>query len=356
MSLVYRHAWRCVLTLAFGIVAACWSARELPPNTDLPAFPCEPAALPPMGVALSLDWEGPSAEGYGALLWEIAYSGASKVLLAIPIDQAHWDGVPEGVDAARLTLVKEVTHIARSLNLRVVWMPWIRLSTVEPGRWRGTLDPLEPEAWWRSYAEIMRTFAVAARHADVDGLVVGSELGSLEHLQSSWSSLVAELRVIGGMPLTYAANWDRAAQSPLWSVVDEVSVSFYPPLVQPSEPVRSETLRRALRAELRALSMQAARRGRSWQVMEVGYPSARHAALRPWDHVSRSVAEVALQDKLWHAFLEEVACLPHPPTRVFVWNWFGPGGLGDAGYTLRGKPALRRLEQAWRSETFETSP
>ena len=66
------------------------------------------------------------------------------------------------------------------------------------------------------------------------------------------------------------------------------------------------------------------------------------AAMYPWAETRDAPLDVSLQAGLLAAF-----CQANEAHRgaYYVWNWFGPGGPRDGGYSLRGKPAAAVFEE-----------
>ncbi|MCB9546945.1 MAG: hypothetical protein H6706_13985 [Myxococcales bacterium] len=300
--------------------AALWGLLALGCAAELPA--------PVPGVALGLFASDPGFD-YATLIDEIARYRASAVLVVVPLAQDDvTDAAPRPV-VAPAALARALAH-ARRAGLAVTLMPIIDVARRGPGRWRGVLAPPEPGRWWAAYRAELLALADVARAAGVHRLVIGSELASLEG-DAAWRPLIAAIRPRFPGRLTYSANWDRYAEVPFWDALDEVAVSAWFPA-----PVD---------APLAAAHRFAAERGRPLVLTELGYPALASAAEAPWDQHTGAAPDARLQARLLAEGL--AAADAAGATEVFVWNWFGPGGSGDVGFSPRGKPAAGIMARAF---------
>jgi hypothetical protein len=71
---------------------------------------------------------------------------------------------------------------------------------------------------------------------------------------------------------------------------------------------------------------------------EVGYYSELGTNIYPWDYTRNKPISLEEQRRCYQAFADVWSESPEL-NGVFFWNWFGPGGKLDKGYTPRGKPA-----------------
>lgn len=308
-----------------------------------------PMTRPPTfrhGVALGLFASTPDPEYqqvlYLPMLREIAALGATDVQLSVRWVQADTTSVSirpgRGITPDDAT-VRALLAEAKVLKLRVFLLPIVHLPVQAPGQWRGTLAPRDVEAWWASYREFIMHYArLGAGQADL--LAVGSELVSQEREAARWRALIAEVRGVFPGQLTYSANWDHFEPVAFWDALDVIGVSAYWPLA--TAPGADEaSMARAWGSFRSHLERFAA--GRPYLLTEVGFPSHALAAVRPWDHGHQGPVDVEAQHTAWRATLQAWHDAPGL-AGFFAWNWFGLGGLDDAGYSPRGKPAESLLK------------
>ena len=86
--------------------------------------------------------------------------------------------------------------------------------------------------------------------------------------------------------------------------------------------------------------LEAWRVGRSAPLVftELGYRSRAGATAAPWDEGPGGVPDPDEQRRGFAAFRRAWAGSP-VLDGVYIWNWYGYGGLGTTSYTPRGKPA-----------------
>ena len=201
-----------------------------------------------------------------------------------------------------------------------------------------------PEAWWASYGAFINHYATIGQDAGVSLLAVGSELVSMERHKDRWTALIARVRATFRGRLTYSANWDHFEPVPFWDQLDVVGVTAYQGLSRKSDPTVDDLVAgwAAFRTKLQGW---AARNDYKYLFTEVGYPS-RKGAFRPWAYGEDGPADPELQRKCYEAL--RLVWQDDPRLQgLYLWNWFGLGGLQDAGYTPRGKPAEQVLKAWW---------
>jgi hypothetical protein len=302
------------------------------------ATPASPAWR---GVALGLYSEDPGFS-YAPLLGEIKALGATHVELVINLYQ-H-DGSSEELYAhTRFTATDEAVRTAmrdaRALGLKVVLLPIVRLEAGRPGEWRGNLAPKNASAWWRSYGQTMVRYARLARSEKAAGLVIGSELSTLDGDPAPWQALAQKVRrELPSASVIYAANWDHYRDVKMWDAVDTMALSAYFELAGPSP----EATWRALRKELETFA--GSHPGKRLLFTEVGYLSQRGGAAWPWKEGAEEPVDMEEQRRCYEAFTrawDGESSL----AGVFFWNWYGWGGAGSRGYTPRQKPAAEEIKR-----------
>jgi hypothetical protein len=305
------------------------------------------------GVALGL-FAAPEAGAevdYEERLAEIRALGATDVSLVIT-----W--VQDDVSASTVRrdplytapdeLTARLTRRAHELGLRVMLFPILRLVHRTPKEWRGSIHPADLDQWFQSYGALLVDLAHLARAERVEVLSVGSELASTERRADHWEDLIARVRRAYAGELLYSANWDHYTKVPFWPSIDVVGISAYWGVAPPGEMPTVEGAEAAWRPHREKLAAFARRVGRRLVFTEVGYQSVRGAGAFPWNDFldgKDGEEDAEAQRRLYEAFARAFTAEP-ALSGVYFWVWFGKGGLGDRGYTPRGKPAEYVL-RAW---------
>ena len=80
-------------------------------------------------------------------------------------------------------------------------------------------------------------------------------------------------------------------------------------------------------------------RPRPLMITELGYPSQKGGAVRPWHYTQSKKIDLETQRQAFSAFYQAWTGESHL-IGVNLWNLWGLGGTQDTWYTLRGKPAF----------------
>ncbi len=313
------------------------------------------AAAPRRGVALGLFSED-AGWSYAPLLDEIRELGATHVELVVPLYQTDGTSTVIGYHprySPPLDTVRRTIREAHARGLGVLLFPIVRLSAPRSGQWRGTLAPVDPAAWFESYRERLVELATLAGKERVEMMSIGSELSTLDTDAAPWEPLVRAVRARYRGLLVYSGNWDHFEAVAIYRLVDRAGVCAYFPLTTPAVPLPSvDALALAWLEPGARLGALRARVGRPILLTELGYRSQARALPAPWDEgAATPVDEQALeaQRRGFAAFRAAMSPLPAWLDGVFVWNWYGWGGRGSAGYTPRGKPAQVEVERLLRA-------
>jgi hypothetical protein len=306
------------------------------------------------GVALGLFAED-AGWSYRPLLDEIAATGADHVELVVAWYQADAASTELGEHprfTAPAPAVRAAIRAARAAGLEVLLFPIVRLSAPRgPDEWRGTLQPRDRAAWWRSYGARLEALAQLAAEEHVAVLSVGSELSTLDGPadHDAWAHLVARVRGRFHGPLLYSGNWDHFRDVAVYDLVDRLGVCAYFALVEPGAPATLDDLLRGWRDWRAELTRFARARRRPLTFTEVGYRSIAGAGAAPWDEGVRGTVDLEEQRRCYEAFRRVWRDAPDDVLAgAYFWNWYGWGGAGSRSYTPRNKPAAAELRRFFR--------
>lgn len=299
----------------------------------------------------------------------IAAMGANALLVVTPwyqtrVDSSEIRHVPRRCPTEEQLLA--IIRRAQQHGLRTALMPIVLLEQAGESDWRGVIQPSDWDAWWRSYEAFNEHFLGLAQRAEVDLYFIGSELNSTEQDLSRWQRVIANARERFDGQLAYSANWDRFDQVSFWRMVDFLAVSSYFELEARDEPRPVAELTRVWEATRDRLLAHAERYDRPLIISEVGYPSLSTGAAFPWNYTDTSggTFDPATQARAWEAFLNAWReTIPNDDRAAgffgYRWDPYHAGERTDTGYGVRGKPAQRFLERAfkeWRSPEAAESP
>lgn len=294
-----------------------------------------------LGISLGLFASDPRWD-YHELIKEISGLGASQILIVIPLHQESHTSISPTLNIPLEVLDKTIRQ-SQERGLQVSLMPIIKLNQRRMNLWRGVLDPEKPKVWWSNYRYELKRIARVAQRLGVVRLIIGSELCSLEADLNHWGELIALLRARFSGTLSYSANWDHYQKIPFWTLLDEIAVTAYFPLR------RQEETQNAWRKYLKEREIFASDHKRPLVISEYGYPALDSALNQPWDETTNAPFNPSLQARLvgeaTRVILDRIASQDPSLRAAFLWNWFGFGGQGDRGYTLRGREGEQVLKQ-----------
>ena len=336
--------------LADSLARAAWNSPGLAPQVWRPSDGFQRGLC--VAHAVSLDHGYLSAD-CARELENVRRLGANWISLT-PFGYLPADGVPTIVPSALGGAEEETDEAiceagarARALGLRVWLKPhlwtrgWVGDLAYGPTGWRRFFD---------SYRVFILHYALLAEREGFDGLVVGHELASSSlAFPDRWRGLIGEVRRVYHGTLTYDANWgDEVRGIAFWDALDLVGVSFYDPLA--SKPTRSvaELATGATKA-LDGLRAIAARTGRPLLISEVGYAPFAGAPVRPWEE-HHAEPDLEAQRACYEAVVRALGPCDWV-AGAFWWKWFSTdriGGVNDASFTPRGKPAELVMSRAFR--------
>jgi hypothetical protein len=119
---------------------------------------------------------------------------------------------------------------AAQAHMRVTLRPELSenaLIAKNPQAWRGSIQPHDRAAWFRSYHKMLVPYVVAAQAGHAASFVMGTELDSLEGAPQ-WAGLLRSLRSVYRGQLTYDQNYDAFASGTDNPPVQSYDVDAYP--------------------------------------------------------------------------------------------------------------------------------
>lgn len=240
---------------------------------------------------------------------------------------------------------------AHDLGLRVMLKPHLDLRS-DPSRWRGQigtafLSEAQWAAWFSSYRKFIEHYALLAQATGAEQFCAGTELIGTSHRAGDWRKVIAGVRASYSGPLVYAANHSGEETSiTWWDAVDLIGVDTYYSLADKNNPTVQE-LKLSWAPHVTTLAQLST----TWQkpviITEMGYRSIDGACRHPWDWQISGKVDVEEQADAYQAAFERLYTQPWL-AGIFWWMWGTDpfeGGLGDDGYTPRGKPAEDVLRQ-----------
>ena len=227
-----------------------------------------------------------------------------------------------------LAALAEVVRAASATDFEVMLFPIIRLSSPGAGQWRGTLAPRDRDAWFSATATCWASWAAVAGVTGATRLVVGSELSSLEDDLDHWRPLVERMRAIFSGKLVYSANWDHYRSTGLFDLVDEEGISGYFNLREASAPADDAALEAGWRRARREIEAWRIGRTHPFIFTELGYRSRKGVTAAPWDEGPGGTPDLDEQRRAFAAF-RRVWATAAALDGVYIWNWYGFGGLGN---------------------------
>jgi hypothetical protein len=120
--------------------------------------------------------------------------------------------------------------VAAKAHIRVTLRPVLdenALFAQNLQAWRGSIQPQNRVAWFRSYRSLLRPYLLAAQAGHAATFVLGTELESLEGAPQ-WPDLVRSARSVYSGQLTYDENYDEFALNTANPPVPSHNVDAYP--------------------------------------------------------------------------------------------------------------------------------
>jgi hypothetical protein len=214
--------------------------------------------------------------------------------------------------------------------------------------WAGEISQVDDagwKCWFDAYSRQLIPLARMAGEANVDMLVIGTELTRTRQ-RLEWRDLVDELRKNYRGKLSYVAHdiEDLASFAAL-DKIDSVAITYYPKLepanMRDQMKLRADNLKRATE-----------KLKKPFWFAEIGITSRQGALENPWlwpEQLASDVdADPELQARVLDGWLGELS--GEWNLGVLIWSWYSDaeaGGLADVDFTIQNKPAEQVVSCHW---------
>jgi hypothetical protein len=332
--------------LGIGLVASAAVAASTPPN----AVESDPHAEV-RGMTISCHRAGQvwGTDATAASMTELAGLGVNWIAIhpyaGIRADGevVVWEGLYEDVTWLRRPIAE-----AHERGLKIAIKPHIAYWG-SPFSWRGDIR-FETEAQWRrffdSYARWVTSLARIC--SDADAFVVGTELDQTIHLDHEWRGVIASVRAVTDVPLTYSANWDQFERVRFWDALDAIAIQAYFPLVDHDRPPTERELEAAWERLMSRLEAYGRRHRRDIVFGEIGYNRSALAAVQPWNARVGGPDADEVQRRCMVAALRAIR-RSNTVAGAFLWKWFPHGR--ERGNFLMTTPEMKRvISEEWSSD------
>jgi hypothetical protein len=231
------------------------------------------------------------------------------------------------------------------------------------GKWRGEIDPSNPDAWFTSYTQFMLHYARMAQDLQVEGLCMGTELKTVSGAanRDRWVTVINAIRGVYSGVLTYAANatypGDEFTSVSFWDQLDLLGLDGYFTLTDKNDVTQADLVaawHRNRYGEDLVATVQNFQGSRQKPLIftELGYRSVDGANRVPWDFNLAGEYDPGEQNDCYSAAFQVWNSYNDWMKGFFWWAWAVPvPGTNDTDYTPRGKPAEEIL-RTW----FTTVP
>lgn len=232
----------------------------------------------------------------------------------------------------------------------------------EDGAWRGTFQPSDIDAWFKSFTSFILHYAQLAQAQNVELLCFGTEYVQLSGAQNQarWDTVIAAIRQAYTGKLVYAANatftGDEFTSVSFWDKVDLLGIDGYFPLTNHADPTLAELVgawRNNQFGEDLVATVQnfADAHQKPLIFTELGYKSVAGANTQPFNFSFPGAFDLTEQQNCYTAFYTIWPPESSWMLGIFWWNWpVPPPAANDTDYNPRTKPAENVLK------TFQGAP
>lgn len=232
--------------------------------------------------------------------------------------------------------------IAKEKGIKTLLKPHIWLTNAN-GKWRSDIkmnSPEEWDQWFEQYQSFILYYAQVAEKYNFEGLCIGTELyiTTSQHEQK-WRNIIKEIRKVYSGQLTYAANFYKEYEEiKFWDALDYIGIQAYFPLTKNENPSVKELVN-GWQPHYKKLQQLHHKWQKPVVFTEIGYRSAKDAAIRPWewekrgDDIDESEISTATQAVCYEAMFKTFWKADWIGG-VFFWKWT-PENYGVAIQTNR---------------------
>lgn len=251
---------------------------------------------------------------------------------------------------------REKIRLLKSHGFHIFFLPRIESPAFyrakEPA-WRGDIKMKSADDWAvfhdRLEEEIVR-YAVLAEEEGVELFGLGLEYHhSAGKFADRWRRIAESVRAVFRGKITYSANWWKEYEEVrFWDAVDYIGVGSYFPLCDSAKSGPDEWRDgwEEIREKLENLAIK-------WRrpivFTEIGYPTYRDAAYRPWEWTSTEgkVIDPAAQAACYRLMFDELA--EHPWFHgMFLWRFYTKRStIKPWDYSPQNKPAEAIVREVW---------
>jgi hypothetical protein len=216
-------------------------------------------------------------------------------------------------------------------------------------QWRGEIEFYTEEHWaqfWSEYRHWILTLAEACK--DADGFIIGTELDKTLQYEDEWRKLIADIRAITDMPLTYGANWTDFERVAFWDALDVIGIQSYFPMSDKERPTERD-IRKGWRELMDRLGKYSKQHNRKILFTELGYNQSWKAAKEPWDYRVDGEDARPLQEMCMRVALDVIKREPHV-RGVLLWKWFPYPRPVGRNFVLATPHIMTVVAKAWEGE------
>lgn len=222
---------------------------------------------------------------------------------------------------------------ARAKHFHVFVVPLLSAGGILT--WAGSIqftDPQLLQAWFDSYWQVLKPYAIAAAQAGAEQLAIGTEFEKLQYINPSyWNQLIERVHLVFPGQLIYDMNWSSLYNPiPSWMsnpLLTTIGVSEYIPLTDTPQRLDPAVLPSLWRTDIeKLLDALALKIGHPVIISEIGYRNSAYALYRPWERDAIAQAEppdTQEQAAAYDAALQNVLADPKI-TGIYFWAWSVP--------------------------------
>ena len=256
-------------------------------------------------------------------------TNAQWVAMTLPFRQASDSAtqVQVGSDTPSIAAFTEGIKAARRQGFKVAVMTMILVNAYNP--WAGTIQQdthVEQQAWFDSYWQVVKPYALVAQQEGVDQFSIGNEYSALEEEPDAlWHQLIQRVSHAFGRRIVYCMNWPSLQRTiPTWmhdSNLTAIGVSMYVPLTDALQWLNPSSLtplwHDRISTQLDAFAQQLKK---PLFLSELGYQNSRYAGYDPWRYDVSMPPDPAEQAALYDAAMHNLFADSYI-SGVFIWAW-----------------------------------